>query len=105
MKLRHLLVAASVMAFANLASAQTFTASPSVRINPNTPVYADPIVQKRHADRVAKADYAAAKKAAKRKMNEEKSVAKSEMKADKKQASATMGQALSASTTKQDSVQ
>jgi hypothetical protein len=105
MKLRHLLFAASVMTFASLTSAQTFTASPSVKVDTNTPAYTDPIVQKRHADRVAKADYTAAKTAAKRKMNEEKSVAKSEMKADKKQASATMKDALATPSTKSDNVQ
>ena len=80
MKLRHLLLAASVMAFANLASAQAVTAADTVKVDPNAPVYSDPIVQKRHAHRVAKAENKTAKKAAERQMKIEKSEAKSEMK-------------------------
>jgi hypothetical protein len=104
MKLRHLLLAAFVMAFTNLASAQAVTASASVKADPNTPVYSDPIVQKRHADRAAKAEYKAAKKAAKQKMKEEKSVAKSEMKADKEVANAVMKESLATPSTVSGSV-
>lgn len=104
MKIHQLLIAASVMTFASLASAQTLTTSTAVKADPNAPAYSDPIVQKRHADRVAKAEYTDAKKAAKRKMAEENSVAKSEMKADNKQASATLKEAMAMPPTVSDSV-
>lgn len=94
MKLRHLLLAASVMAFANLASAQAVTATATVKADPNAPVYSDPFVQKRHADRVARAENKSAKKAAERKMDIEKSEAKSEMKAEMKEAKAVLKDSL-----------
>ncbi len=95
-QLRHILLAASVMVFANLASAQAVNAAGTVKVDPNAPVYSDPIVQKRHADSVAKAEYKSTKKAAKKKMKEEKSAAKSEMKVEKKEANVTMKDSLAA---------
>ena len=94
MKLRHLLLAASVMAFANLASAQAVSAADTVKVDPNAPVYSDPIVQKRHAHRVAKAENKTAKNAAERQMKIEKSEAKSEMKSEMKEANAVLKESL-----------
>lgn len=94
MKLRHLLLAASVMAFSNLASAQAVAAADTAKVDPNAPVYSDPIVQKRHAHRVARAENKTAKKAAERQMKIEKSEAKSEMQSEMKEANAVLKDSL-----------
>lgn len=100
--IRHLLIAATVMVFANVASAQTADASVAVTATPNAPYSADPFIQKRHADKLAKDEYKAKKKAAKAKMKAEKKEAKSEMKFEKAVASEERKEALAADPIKVD---
>ncbi len=100
--IRHLLIAATVMVFANIASAQTADASASVTSNPNAPYSADPYVQKRQADKLAKDEYKAKKKIAKAKMKAEKKEAKSEMKFEKAVSSEERKESLAADPVKVD---
>jgi hypothetical protein len=102
--IRTLLIAISAVAFINVAHAQapgstdaapTITGTaPAATGNPNAPYSADPLVQKRQADGVAKADYKARKKVAKQKMKAEKKAAKAEMKSEKAEATEIRNDAM-----------
>jgi len=91
--IRTLLVAISALAFINIAQAQppgapdptpTPAAAPAVTDGPASASYsADPLVQKRQSDSVAKHEYKARKKAAKHKMKAEKKAAKADLKEEK----------------------
>ena len=92
--IRTLLVAVSALVLVNVAQAQTpvstetpaSVTAPAVTGTANAPHSADPYVQKRQADSVAKKEYKARKKAAKKQMKTEKKEAKSELKAEKSEA-------------------
>lgn len=109
--LRTLLLAASTLLLTNLAQAET----PAVSADPttsapatmmatppvapsaaNTPYSTDPLVQKRQADGIARAEYRARKKAAKRKMKAEQLEAKSDMKVEKAEATEIRNKAMEA---------
>lgn len=98
--IRTLLIAVSALALINVANAQTSASAnasataPGVTSVANAPYSADPLVQKRQADSIAKAEYKASKKAAKRKMKAEKKAAKAAMKAEKSEASAIRDKAI-----------
>ena len=90
-----LLIAVSALAFVNVAHAQTaLSTNASVSVTA-APVYSnDPMIQKRHDDSVAKAEYKARKKAAKKEMKEEKAEAKVELKAEKAESTEVRNTAL-----------
>jgi hypothetical protein len=101
--LRAMLVAISALALVHVAQAQTPSAAgdaaasgatQSAVPNPNAPYSADPLVQKRQADSVAKSEYKARKKEAKKKMKAEKKAAKNEMKSEKAEATAIRNDAM-----------
>lgn len=106
--IRTLLIAASALAFINIAHAQTaagpaasLSASATLTTPPgsadaNAPYSADPLVQKRQANSVAKSNYQERKKAAKKEMKEEKKDAKADMKADKAEATEIRNKAMTA---------
>jgi hypothetical protein len=91
--IRTLLIAVSALVFVNLAQAAPPgspdpspppAASPAVTGGPaSAPYSADPMVQKRQSDSIAKTEYKARKKAAKKKMKAEKSEAKADLKTEK----------------------
>jgi hypothetical protein len=91
---RHMMLAATLLVFANVALAQSTSSAAAAKADPNAPYSADPLVQKRQADKVATDEYKARKKAAKKKMKEEKAAAKAEMKAEKKEATQTRKDAM-----------
>jgi hypothetical protein len=101
--LRTILVAISAVALVHAAQAQTPSstgsaapagATQSAAPNPNAPYSADPMVQKRQADSVAKSEYKARKKEAKKKMKAEKKAAKNEMKSEKAEATSIRNDAM-----------
>lgn len=104
--IRTFLIAASALVFINIAHAQTpaapaASASASVTLttppgsaDANAPYSADPLVQKRQANSVAKANYKERKKAAKKEMKAEKKDAKADMKADKAEATEIRNNAM-----------
>lgn len=96
--IRILLIAVSALAFVNVAHAQTApSATVSVSVGTPAPAYSsDPMVQKRHDDSVAKAEYKARKKAAKKEMKAEKKDAKSDLKLEKAESTAIRNDALAA---------
>lgn len=79
-----LLIAASTLAFINVAQAQSTSADASVAVTTIAPaLYSnDPFIQKRHADSVAQKEYTARKKAAKKEMKAEQKEARIDLKAD-----------------------
>jgi hypothetical protein len=102
--IRTLLIAASALAFMNISHAQTSAApaasasagvaASAASTDANAPYSKDPLVQKRQADSVAKAQYKERKKAAKQEMKEEKKDAKADMKADKAEATEIRNNAM-----------
>jgi hypothetical protein len=101
--LRTILVALSALAFVHVAQAQSPAApdsaapagaTQSAAPSPNAPYSADPLVQKRQADAVAKSQYKARKKAAKKKMKAEQKAAKNEMKSEKSEAKEIRNEAM-----------
>ncbi|OGB22616.1 MAG: hypothetical protein A3I66_10960 [Burkholderiales bacterium RIFCSPLOWO2_02_FULL_57_36] len=96
--IRILLIAASALAFVNVAHAQsTPSSTTSVTVVTAAPAYSnDPMVQKRHDDSIAKKEYKARKKAAKKEMKMEKKEAKIELKAEKAESTEVRNQALAA---------
>ena len=103
--IRTLLVAISALAFINIAQAQppvgtpdpspAPTASPAVTGGAaSAPYSADPMVQKRQSDSIAKSEYTARKKAAKKKMRAEKKEAKAELKAEKAESTDVRAKAM-----------
>ena len=94
--IRILLIAASALAFINVAHAQTAVSSTtSVAVVAATPAYSnDPMIQKRHDDSVAKREYKDRKKAAKKEMKAEKKDAKVELKAEKAESTEIRNKAL-----------
>jgi hypothetical protein len=91
--IRTLLIAVSALALINIAQAQTST---DASADASAPYSADPLIQKRQADSVAKAEYKARKKAAKRKMKAEKKEAKAAMKAEKTESTEIRNKAMAA---------
>lgn len=106
--IRTLLIAASALVFINIAHAQTSTApaasasattaltTPPGLADANAPYSADPLVQKRQANSIAKSNYKERKNAAKKEMNAEKKDAESDMKSDKAEATEIRNKAMTA---------
>lgn len=93
--IRTLLLAVSALAFVNVAHAQlALSTNASVSITTPALYSNDPMIQKRHDDSVAKAEYKARKKAAKKEMKEEKAEAKIELKAEKAESTEVRNSAL-----------
>jgi hypothetical protein len=101
--LRAILVAISALTLIHSAQAQSPSmdganapggATQSATSNPNAPYSADPLVQKRQADAVAKSEYKARKKAAKKKMKAEQKAAKNEMKSEKAESTSIRNDAM-----------
>jgi hypothetical protein len=92
----HMMLAATILVFANVALAQSTDSATPAKADPNAPYSADPLVQKRQADKVATDEYKARKKAANKKMKEENAAANAEMKAEKKEAAQIRTDAMAA---------
>ena len=105
-KIRNLRIAVSALVLANAAQAQTSLSAdtstsiavtaPAATGSANALYSADPLVQKRQSDSIAKTEYKARKKAAKKQMKAEKKEAKSELKAEKAESTDIRNQALAA---------
>jgi len=106
--IRTLLIAVSALVLVNVAQAQTSVSAdvsapvavtaPAVAGNANAPYSADPLVQKRQADSISKAEYKARKKAAKKQMKAEKKAAKSELKTETSESTEIRNKAMAAET-------
>ncbi|MFC3110550.1 hypothetical protein ACFQAT_23190 [Undibacterium arcticum] len=100
--IRTVLIAVSALVLVNVAQAQTPPATdpsaavtaPKATDSANAASSADPFVQKRQADSIAKKEYKARKKAAKKQMSAEQKEAKSELKAEKSESTDIRNKAL-----------
>jgi hypothetical protein len=88
------LMAVPALVLSGIGHAQTPPVSPDASSNANAPYSADPLIQKRQADSVAKAEYKARKKAAKMRMKAEKKEAKAALKAQKAESTGIRNKAL-----------
>jgi hypothetical protein len=85
---RQIFAAAAFMAIAGVPHAQTAMDAPKAPAAGTAMQSDDPLVQKRQADKEAKAKYKAEKKAAKKNYKSEKKAAKSELKEEKAESTA-----------------
>ena len=92
---RQIFAAAAFMAIAGVSHAQTSMDVPKAPAAGTATQSDDPLVQKRQADKEAKAKYRAEKKAAKKDYKSDKKAAKSELKQEKAESTAERKDKLS----------